>query len=215
MTVKIGLIADVHATAAPVKEALEIFGNEGIDTILCAGDIAGYGTELEETVALLIDGGCRTVAGNHDIWWRARFDRGTETPVASYLRGLPMTMELSVAGKRITMVHASPPESLLDGIRLLDEDGALIPSQKKYWTERLASFPGDVLVVGHTHQVFSEQLGIALVVNPGSTRFNHTCAILTLPDLDVRSIPLGGRTPVPAWNWSMEAGSLPAEDPKN
>ena len=57
MTVKIGLIGDVHATAGPVKEALAIFRGEGVDTILCPGDIAGYGTELESTVALLVDSG--------------------------------------------------------------------------------------------------------------------------------------------------------------
>lgn len=54
MTVKIGLISDVHATAAPVREALAILQREGVETILCPGDIAGYGTELELTVELLI-----------------------------------------------------------------------------------------------------------------------------------------------------------------
>ena len=42
---------------------------------------------------------------------------------------------------------------------------------------------GKVLLVGHTHQVFCEQLGNTLVINPGSTRFKRTCAILSLPDL--------------------------------
>ena len=41
MPAKIGLISDVHATAKPLKEALSIFQREGVDLILCAGDIAG------------------------------------------------------------------------------------------------------------------------------------------------------------------------------
>jgi putative phosphoesterase len=204
VSVKIGLIADVHATAAPVREALAVFRREGVASILCPGDFAGYGTELEATVELLRARGCRAVLGNHDLWWLSGPDRMAGGPVETYLRHLPTVIELSVAGKELYMVHASPPESLLDGIRLLDEDGALIPAQKDFWTDYLKPFPFDVLVVGHTHQVFAERLGSVLVVNPGSTRFNHTCAILSLPAMEIRFIPLGGRRPVPAWNWGME-----------
>lgn len=207
MTVKIGLISDVHATAAPVREALVILQREGVDMILCPGDIAGYGTELEPTVELLIASGCRSIRGNHDLWWLSGSGREEVGPAENYLRSLPAVVELSVVGQRLYMVHGSPPASLMDGIRLLDEDGLLIPAQKDLWTSKLNGFPFDVLVVGHTHQVFAEQLGDVLIVNPGSTRFNHTCAILSLPESEVRFIPLGGRTPVMAWNWGQ------AEDP--
>jgi putative phosphoesterase len=204
VNVKIGLIGDVHATAAPVREALAVFRREGVDTILCPGDIAGYGTELESTVELLNDSGCRAILGNHDLWWLDDPEGVPGGAVETYLRSLPPVIELSVAGKELYMVHASPLESLMDGIRLLDENGRIIPEQRDLWTEYLKTFPFDVLVVGHTHQVFAERLGDVLVVNPGSTRFNHTCAVLSLPAMDVRFIPLGGRTPVPAWNWGME-----------
>jgi len=203
MTVKIGLIGDVHATAAPVREALKIFGREGVETILCPGDIAGYGFELETTVELLRAGGCRAILGNHDLWWLNGPERQAGGPVAAYLESLPTTIELSVAGKHLYMVHASPPESLMDGIRLLDEEGVTVQEEKELWTDYLQGFPYDVLVVGHTHQVFAERLGEVLVVNPGSTRFNHTCAVLSLPELDVRFFPLGGRRPLMSWNWGM------------
>ena len=96
-------------------------------------------------------------------------------------------LQLTIAGKRLYMVHASPPDSVNNGIRLLDLDGNLIAAKKARWTEyllgHLLGFRHDVLLVGHTHQVFCEQLGDTLVINPGSARFNHTCAILSLPDL--------------------------------
>jgi len=201
VSVQIGLIADVHSASAPVREALAVFRRERVDTILCPGDIAGYGTELEPTVELLIDSGCRAVLGNHDLWWLSGPDCVAGGDVETYLQSLPTAIELSVAGKQLYMVHARPPESLMDGIRLLDENGTLIPEQRDRWADYLKTFSFDVLVVGHTHQVFAERLGDVLVVNPGSTRFNHTCAILSLPAMEVRIIPLGGRTPVPAWNW--------------
>ncbi|HEC11905.1 MAG TPA: metallophosphoesterase, partial [Acidiferrobacteraceae bacterium] len=42
MPTKIGIISDLHATPAPVAEALSIFDQQGVDEVLCAGDIAGY-----------------------------------------------------------------------------------------------------------------------------------------------------------------------------
>jgi len=205
MSVKIGLISDVHATPDPLREALAIFSRQGIETILCAGDIAGYGSELEATVALLVESGCRAILGNHDLWHLQR--RGAAGCAAeSYLRSLPGFLELTCAGRSLYLVHASPPASLLDGIHLLDEDGAVVWAQRERWSAELRDFPGDVLVVGHTHQIFAERLGRPLVVNPGSTRFNHSCAVLQLPELAVEILPLGGREPLPAWNWRLEWG---------
>ncbi|WP_432823523.1 metallophosphoesterase family protein [Trichloromonas sp.] len=207
MTVKVGLISDVHATPAPVREALAIFRREGVDAILCAGDIAGYGTELEQTVALLADSGCRAVLGNHDLWHLNHCDPDLDGAAERYLRSLPSVVKLTMAGKTIYMVHASPPDSLLGGIRLLDERGALIPAQQEGWSDVLRDVSYDVLLVGHTHQLFVERLGHPLVVNPGSTRFNHSCAILHLPELTVRIFPLEGKLPVPAWNWGLEGAA--------
>ena len=53
---KIGLFSDVHATVDPVEEALTLFRREGVDMTICAGDIAGYGEELNDTVEMLRDG---------------------------------------------------------------------------------------------------------------------------------------------------------------
>lgn len=204
MSVKIGLISDVHATAAPLREALEHFRSEGVDSILCAGDIAGYGNELEATVELLIESRCRTILGNHDLWHLNRTGSGGSGVADAYLRSLPPVVELTLAGRSLYMVHASPPAELLEGIRLRDEVGALIPAQQKLWSERLRGLGCDVLVVGHTHQLFAEELGGVLVINPGSTRFNHSCVILQLPELTVQILPLGGQAPLLAWNWGLE-----------
>lgn len=200
----IGLISDIHATPGPLREALELFAGEGVGTILCAGDVAGYGDELEPSVALLVESGCRAILGNHDCWWLERAGVDRSGPTADYLRALPMVVELFAAGKKLHMVHASPPGSLMAGIHLLDESGQLIAAQQAHWSSLLNDLPCDVLVVGHTHQVFVEQLGSVLVINPGSTLFNHSCAILSLPAMEVRILPLSGRpAPLPSWNWGM------------
>lgn len=198
MSVQLGLISDIHAAADPLREALAIFARKRVDLVLCAGDIAGYGTELEQSVGLLTESGCRTVCGNHDV----RLN-GQGPEVRSFLRNLPQTWEATIKGKRIFMVHASPPCSMNRGITLLDQYEQMLPEAKERWTRELAGYPFDVLIVGHTHQVFAEMLGRVLVINPGSTVFNHTCAILSLPDPDVQIVPLSGKKPRRVWHWGM------------
>ena len=201
MTYRIGLISDVHCFAQPLAEALSLFDSAGVDSVLCAGDIAGYGGALEETVELLRAHGCKTIFGNHELRYLECNPESEGGPVSEFFRSLPATLELEIEGRSLYMVHASPPCDVMDGIQLLDEAGALIAAQQQYWAQRLNDFEPDVLVVGHTHQVFAEQLGTTLVINPGSTRFNHTCAVVTFPELSVEVFPLSGQIPVKSWHW--------------
>jgi putative phosphoesterase len=204
---RLGLLSDVHATVAPLLNALEIFQKEGVETILCAGDIAGYGSQLDETIGMLAGSRCRSVLGNHDLW-QLEDNADAFLQTSGYLRDLPVALTLCEQGKTIFMVHASPPASVMNGIRLLDRTGHLIEEQKRFWQETLTGLEADVLVVGHTHQVFAEQIGDLLVINPGSTLFNHTCAILTLPEMNVDFFPLCGKEPILSWNFSMFKDSL-------
>lgn len=200
MSTRIGLLSDIHATAAPLREALAIFAREGVDLILCPGDIAGYGEDLEEVVELLRQADCQCVRGNHERWAIGREDLPGN--LVSWLVGLPLWQEYVIEGVTLYLVHASPPDSDMDGIKLLDETGELLPQELDYWRERLQGFGHDVLVVGHTHQVYAEQLGETLVINPGSTAFNHSCAILHLPECYIEWFGVGGEISR-VWNWGM------------
>ena len=200
MSTRIGLIGDPHAAPEPLARALTILKQKKVSAIWCTGDIAGYGEHLNETAALLKDSSCRSIYGNHDQWHLERAGQQT-SPAHDYLKSLPPVIEEEVAGRRLCMVHGSPPQSLLKGIRLLDEQGDVIEEEKKAWTERLAAFDHDVLIVGHTHQVFAEQLGHTLLINAGSTRFNHCCAVLSLPDMTIEWFALPGHLISYTWNW--------------
>jgi putative phosphoesterase len=103
------------------------------------------------------------------------------------------------------MVHAEPPSEQHGGIKLLDPDGDIMEDRKMLWQNNLKDFNYDVLIVGHTHQIFAEQLGEVLVINPGSSAFNHSCMILTLPELKTQVFALGDKEIVKCWNWSMFA----------
>jgi putative phosphoesterase len=197
----IGLISDVHATPAPVAEALSIFEQAGVDQVFCAGDIAGYRDELDQTIALLAGSGCQAVLGNHDLLYLDHYGEDPDDAAVAYFRRLPASFETLIACKRVRLVHAHPPDACHGGIKLLNREGDVLPDRVLLWRERLQTFDCDVLVVGHTHQVFAERVGDTLVVNPGSSAFNHSCAILRLPEMTVQMIPLSGQAIRKTWNW--------------
>jgi protein phosphatase len=198
----IGLLSDVHATPGAVAEALSIFKQAGVEQVFCAGDIAGYREALEPTIALLVESGCQSVIGNHDLQYLDHLEEDADTAAAVYFSKLPACIDTTIAGKRFYLVHAHPPDACHGGIKLLDRDGRLLPERVAEWAGKLAPFEADVLVVGHTHQVFAERLGGTLVVNPGSSAFNHSCAILSLPELTVEFFPLSGKALEKTWNWA-------------
>ncbi|MDH3527196.1 MAG: metallophosphatase family protein [Gammaproteobacteria bacterium] len=197
----IGLISDVHATPAPVAEALSIFQKAGVEQVFCAGDIAGYREQLEQTVALLAGSGCQTVVGNHDLLYLDHYADELDNEAVAFFKQLPASLETVIAGKRVYMVHAHPPDACHGGIKLLNRQGEVQSDRVALWAEQLQAFDCDVLVVGHTHQVFAVQMGNTLVVNPGSSAFNHSCAILRLPEMTVQVLPLSGKAIERTWNW--------------
>ncbi len=201
MTTRIGIVSDVHASLDALADALYIFQQHRCDRVLCAGDIAGYFTDLGQCIDLLQQNDCLTVSGNHDQEYCAQ--AGTDPSACEYLHSLPTSREFELAGSRFYMVHAEPPDECHGGIKLLDQQGDLIPTRAAHWTEKLQNFSADILVVGHTHQVYAVQLGDTLVINPGSTIFNHSCMILTLPQRQVETFALQDLEIIPCWNFSM------------
>lgn len=200
----IGLISDVHAAPEPVAEALQLFEKAGVERVLCAGDIAGYQDQLDATISLLEESHCQTIVGNHDLKYldhHDEVDSATDHRARSFLKQLPATYQTNIEGKRLYMVHAQPPEDCHGGIKLLDKNGKVLPERVTQWSQTLQSFDHDVLVVGHTHQVFAQYLGDTLVINPGSSVFNHSCAILRLPEMTVEMLPLSGKQIALTWNW--------------
>lgn len=201
MTTRIGLFSDPHANPEPVAEALQLFEQQGVDLILCAGDIAGYGDRLDETVELITTAGVLSVRGNHEEWALQRDTFPGNSASHDYFASLPDRLELGIEGCRLYMVHAEPPDKTMHGLRPFDQYGEVMPQVLAEWQQRLEGFGPEVLILGHTHQVYAFQLGATWVINPGSSSFNHSCAILTLPQRRLVWFPLSGQPISKVWNW--------------
>lgn len=61
-----GIIGDIHGNLDALEAVLEELNHQNVETILCIGDIVGYGAEPLECVQLLRRLGIESVAGNHD-----------------------------------------------------------------------------------------------------------------------------------------------------
>lgn len=76
---RLGIVADIHGAVKPLRSALGVFRNAGVDQVISLGDAfdlyvdARFGPAIEgsgdgATVAsLLQDAGARGVWGNHDV----------------------------------------------------------------------------------------------------------------------------------------------------
>jgi len=183
---KIGLIADLHGNQQALTKVLNQLYSEGVDLILCAGDLVCYGAHSNEVVELVRACAIPTVTGNYDAavaWNWASASTKPSSPATEplkqaaldwakrtlhskhqgYLRGLPWQLRYRLDGLEIVVLHAGP--QALDAWITPDDPGGL--------QELATQLAADVIVLGHTHQAFSCEVTAVtgrrtLFVNPGA-----------------------------------------------
>jgi putative phosphoesterase len=165
---RIGLISDVHADPVALELAWAHLTVLGVDRIVCAGDLVGYGPRPDEAVAFLQAHGVASVRGNHDRWAVER-GAGVVDPFGgsipseetiSFLTSLPFDLPLGGAGRVGVVVHGSP----LDDMQFVSRKD-VPPRVLRSWLRDLRA---DFLVIGHTHEPMWYRCPEGLVVNPGS-----------------------------------------------
>ncbi len=50
---RIAVISDIHGNLYALREVLEDIDNQNIDSIICLGDLVGYGPHPNEVIALI------------------------------------------------------------------------------------------------------------------------------------------------------------------
>ncbi len=61
-----GIIADVHSNICGLKSVLAELEKEGVDEILCLGDVVGYNASPSECIDTVFQTCSHTIRGNHD-----------------------------------------------------------------------------------------------------------------------------------------------------
>ena len=168
---KIALISDIHANIDALEAVLADIDQQGVEEILCLGDIVGYGAAPAECVKLVRECCFVTLMGNHDEYLvkdpdKFVLSRRIRDPLVlaketvpkddlKWLSKLPFTAEVH----GFTIVHASLHHPELFNY-LIDRLDAL---------QHFAEQKTPLCFLGHTHSPVVTQ---------------------SLPNDDVRTVPL-------------------------
>jgi putative phosphoesterase len=169
--VRVAFISDVHSNIYALEAVLDDIGRQGIDQIIHAGDVVGYGAFPNQTIEMFRRYRILSIAGNHDVAAIKASGRGMN-PVASeavmwtarnltpssleYLSGLRKHVEMFIGAWRTCVHHGSPRNE----IEYVYEEDAT--------PDLLRMCGARVLVLGHTHVPFIKATEIGTIVNPGS-----------------------------------------------
>lgn len=173
---RIGLISDIHGNRIALDAVLSELEQEGVDEIVCLGDVV-VGPQPAETLARIREVGCPIVMGNWDAaflgdmpqpkdevgkklveigeWW-AKFLSPADR---EFMQSFVPTFELDLDDRKAVFFHGSP-HSYDDWIFSTTPD-----------EELRAMFDGfdlPVLVGGHTHLQMIRRFDESVIVNPGS-----------------------------------------------
>jgi putative phosphoesterase len=168
---KLGLISDIHGDMVALELAWAHLTVMGVDRIVCAGDLVGYGPHPDKVVAFLTEHAIDSVRGNHDRW---AVERAAGLPgiPSTFGGGLPSkdsveTLKLLSAyrlvedGSRVGVIaHGSPGDDMEFVTRSTHP-----PEKLDGWLKEMGA---SLLVVGHTHKPMLYRSEFGLVVNPGS-----------------------------------------------
>lgn len=192
---RLGLISDLHGDFAATELVwARLTAEEGVDAVLCAGDLVGYGPQPERVVNFVLERGLACAQGNHDAWAAGR-EPGSADPFGygdlsrearEALGGLPDYRLFEADGRVILLTHSLPG----DFLSFLNPE----TMSARALEEVLEGFGADVYVHGHTHRpVWHRSGGGGLVVNPGSLisgpgarSTSRTYAVLETGDLSLR-----------------------------
>jgi putative phosphoesterase len=156
---KLGLISDIHGDMVALELAWAHLTVLGVDRIVCAGDLVGYGPHPDRVVAFLLEHGIESVRGNHDRWAVERVAGVPSVPstfgggmpsveTVESLRLLPAHRLVDGASKVGVIVHGSPGD---------DMDFVTRQTHPPYLLDRwLEEMNANVLIVGHTHKPGSQ-----------------------------------------------------------
>lgn len=189
---KIAVISDIHANIYALMNLLKNIDDENVDTIICLGDLVGYGPHPNEVISIIRKRNILCIKGNYDSSVvDNEYSYIRETSINSFslpwtvnelrtenrlfLENLPSTFSLNIANKKLLFVHGSPNK--VNEYLMEDGDNTI---------EVINSMDADVLICAHTHLPVIKKFDTKVYINCGSVgkpkigRPNSTYCILNI-----------------------------------
>lgn len=155
---KMAVLSDIHANYAALEAVFEQVDKQGVDCVVCLGDLVGYNAEPQESMALIQRRAHVVVAGNHDRDVLRESSLGTQSAARfaqrwtasvlnqaerDYLRALP-SHHLSLHG------YVAAHGAYLSEVYVSGYVTSTMLEENLQAIHRRASFPG-LAFCGHTH----------------------------------------------------------------
>ena len=145
MTTRLAVLADIHADAKALQDALAQIARLGCQQVVCAGDLIDWGPFPEKTIAILRERKIPTIRGNHDRWavsaGRDQSGRDLTPRTVDFLASLPTHWTSTFEAVRVAVWHARPGS---------DMNGIQHDTEMAELSEMVDRAKADVLIVGHT-----------------------------------------------------------------
>ncbi len=163
------VISDIHGNAVALRRVLDEIDQEGIERIVCLGDIIGYGPEPLDCVDLVADRCTWSLLGNHDFavlyeptnfnpgaeqaayWTRQQFDRVGDADARNRRYRFLGRLRVRVAetlpdtDRAILAIHGSPRRPINEYV--FPDDALNAPDKMR----ALFDLVDGVAICGHTH----------------------------------------------------------------
>lgn len=179
---KIAIISDIHSNLEALKAVMADIKKNHITKIFCIGDIIAKGVHAKECIDIVKNNCEIIIQGNcdHAFCQKSNFIPDDDEDVKrftwnqqllgkeeiEFLKNLPFSFEFYMSGSYIRLFHTSPNsvygfKSMYD---TLEEKLSMFKGTDNTMTYKTA----DIVIYGHNHTQFMEQLAYKTLINVGS-----------------------------------------------
>jgi predicted phosphodiesterase len=188
---RIGVFGDIHNNYEAMTACYQLFIEEGVDTVVCTGDVVGYGGSPVECLDFMIEHEIPCVKGNHDYYTTCLND---DWDIQPYAKAVVRWMQDTLDSKYIEWLEKLPYVLDVGGVSFVHaslevQDGSSWPYILNAQTAMFHFFMQKTRVCffGHTHipllfsgeegdvkfellasGILPQEKNLKLLLNPGS-----------------------------------------------
>jgi len=176
---RIGILGDIHAEHERLEQALGCLRREGVDAVICTGDVADGEGCLDTCIDLLREADALTVRGNHDRWLledklrhidKAHQRDRIRTSTLDHLAALPAQITLATPRGNLLLCHGVGDDDLQ---KVWPGTERMPVERSARLDEIIAQAQTSIMVNGHVHYRTMIHFESMVLINAGTLRGDH------------------------------------------